>query len=153
MCTAFCQLQKINYTRMHPDQVRDIMVQARMHLNFVCSHYEEQIKGGRFFIHEHKLMAPYGGFDHNAQAIKIVTTLERHYAEFDGLNLTWDTLEGIAKHNGPVTGDVPHALADYNARHDLELHTHASAEALAASTRRGAAAVQRMHQCVRPRRR
>ena len=81
----------------------------------------------------HKLMAPYGGFDHNAQAIKIVTTLERHYAEFDGLNLTWDTLEGIAKHNGPVTGDVPHALADYNARHDLELHTHASAEAQVAA--------------------
>ena len=49
------------------------------------------------------LMAPYGGFDHNAQAIKIVTRLEAHYAEFDGLNLTWETLEGIAKHNGPVT--------------------------------------------------
>src|SRR5690606_40886737 len=64
------------------------------------------------------LMAPYGGFDHNAQAIKIVTSLERHYADFDGLNLTWETLEGIAKHNGPVTGDVPFALSDYNARHD-----------------------------------
>jgi dGTPase len=50
------------------------------------------------------LMAPYGGFDHNAQAIRIVTSLERHYADFDGLNLTWETLEGIAKHNGPVTG-------------------------------------------------
>jgi dGTPase len=49
-------------------------------------------------------MAPYGGFDHNAQAIRIVTHLERHYAEFDGLNLTWETLEGIAKHNGPVFG-------------------------------------------------
>ena len=79
------------------------------------------------------LMAPYGGFDHNAQAIRIVTALERHYAEFDGLNLTWDTLEGIAKHNGPVTGDLPYALADYNARHDLELHTHASAEAQVAA--------------------
>ncbi|NNE51256.1 MAG: dNTP triphosphohydrolase, partial [Sulfitobacter sp.] len=45
----------------------------------------------------HALMTPYGGFDHNAQAIKIVTSLERHYASFDGLNLTWDTLEGIAK--------------------------------------------------------
>ena len=54
-----------------------------------------------------ELMAPYGGFDHNAQAIKIVTSLERHYAEFDGLNLTWDTLEGLAKHNGPVVGDLP----------------------------------------------
>ena len=56
------------------------------------------------------LMAPYGGFDHNAQAIKIVTSLERHYAEFDGLNLTWETLEGIAKHNGPVLGALPHSL-------------------------------------------
>jgi dGTPase len=81
----------------------------------------------------HALMAPYGGFDHNAQAIRIVTSLERHYAEFDGLNLTWDTLEGIAKHNGPVTGDLPYALADYNALHDLELHTHASAEAQVAA--------------------
>ncbi|QIE44722.1 deoxyguanosinetriphosphate triphosphohydrolase [Pseudohalocynthiibacter aestuariivivens] len=85
----------------------------------------------------HALMAPYGGFDHNAQAIRIVTMLERHYAEFDGLNLTWDTLEGIAKHNGPViipTGsDLPYALAEYNARHDLELHTHASAEAQVAA--------------------
>ena len=81
----------------------------------------------------HALMAPYGGFDHNAQALRIVTSLERHYAEFDGLNLTWDTLEGIAKHNGPVTGDLPYALAEYNALHDLELHTHASAEAQVAA--------------------
>lgn len=79
------------------------------------------------------LMEPFGGFDHNAQAIRIVTSLERHYAEFDGLNLTWETLEGIAKHNGPVTGDIPYALAEYNARHDLELHTHASAEAQVAA--------------------
>jgi dGTPase len=79
------------------------------------------------------LMGPYGGFDHNAQAIRIVTALERHYAEWDGLNLTWETLEGIAKHNGPVTGAVPYALADYVARHDLELHTHASAEAQVAA--------------------
>ncbi|MEQ9258030.1 MAG: deoxyguanosinetriphosphate triphosphohydrolase [Roseovarius sp.] len=79
------------------------------------------------------LMAPYGGFDHNAQALRIVTSLERHYALFDGLNLTWETLEGIAKHNGPVTGDLPWALAEYNARHDLELHTHASAEAQVAA--------------------
>ena len=81
----------------------------------------------------HALMAPYGGFDHNAQAIKIVTSLERHYASFDGLNLTWDTLEGIAKHNGPVVGDLPYALAEYNRLHDLELHTHASAEAQVAA--------------------
>ncbi|WP_020040327.1 deoxyguanosinetriphosphate triphosphohydrolase [Salipiger mucosus] len=79
------------------------------------------------------LMAPYGGFDHNAQTLRIVTLLEKHYAEFDGLNLTWDTLEGIAKHNGPVTGEVPVALAEYNAQHDLELDTHASAEAQVAA--------------------
>jgi len=88
------------------------------------------------------LMQPYGGFDHNAQAIRIVTSLERHYAEWDGLNLTWETLEGIAKHNGPVapvpgegpvTVPIPYALEEYNARHDLELHTHASAEAQVAA--------------------
>jgi dGTPase len=79
------------------------------------------------------LMQPYGGFDHNAQAVRIVTNLERHYAEFDGLNLTWDTLEGIAKHNGPVMGELPWALEEYNARHDLELHSHASAEAQVAA--------------------
>jgi dGTPase len=52
---------------------------------------------------------------------------------FDGLNLTWETLEGLAKHNGPVTGPLPYALAEYNARHDLELGTHASAEAQVAA--------------------
>ncbi len=76
---------------------------------------------------------PYGGFDHNAQALKIVTSLERHYAEFDGLNLTWETLEAIAKHNGPVTGTLPFALEDYNKTYDLELDTFASAEAQAAA--------------------
>ena len=80
-----------------------------------------------------ELMAPYGGFDHNAQAIRIVTSLERHYAEWDGLNLTWETLEGIAKHNGPVPRPAPYALEDYNARHDLRLETHASAEAQVAA--------------------
>ncbi len=88
-----------------------------------------------------RLMAPYGGFDHNAQALRIVTSLERHYADYDGLNLTWETLEGIAKHNGPLVdsdgtprkGPLPYALAEYNARHKLELHTHASAEAQVAA--------------------
>lgn len=80
-----------------------------------------------------ELMAPYGGFDHNAQALRIVTSLERHYASFDGLNLTWESLEGIAKHNGPVTGDLPWALEEYGARHDLELDTYASAEAQVAA--------------------
>lgn len=80
-----------------------------------------------------ELMAPFGGFDHNAQALRIVTKLETHYADFDGLNLTWETLEGIAKHNGPVPAPHPYALAEYNARHDLELATHASAEAQVAA--------------------
>ncbi|MCE6961653.1 deoxyguanosinetriphosphate triphosphohydrolase [Cereibacter sphaeroides] len=80
-----------------------------------------------------KLMEPHGGFDHNAQAMRIVTRLERHYAEFDGLNLTWESLEGIAKHNGPVEGPLPYALAEANAQWDLELHTYASAEAQVAA--------------------
>ncbi|MES2914850.1 MAG: deoxyguanosinetriphosphate triphosphohydrolase [Pseudomonadota bacterium] len=99
-----------------------------------------------------RLMAPYGGFDHNAQALRIVTRLERHYADFDGLNLTWETLEGIAKHNGPVVrtspdrgpvigpnadekhdGSLPYALAEVNAQWDLGLDTHASAEAQVAA--------------------
>ena len=88
------------------------------------------------------LMAPYGGFDHNAQALRIVTRLERHYADFDGLNLTWESLEGIAKHNGPVTGahaddkhagPLPYALAAANAEWDLGLDTFASAEAQVAA--------------------
>ncbi|PJF10653.1 deoxyguanosinetriphosphate triphosphohydrolase [Pseudorhodobacter sp. MZDSW-24AT] len=89
-----------------------------------------------------ELMAPYGGFDHNAQALRIVTRLERHYADFDGLNLTWESLEGIAKHNGPVigpnadakhAGPLPYALAEVNGQWDLALHTHASAEAQVAA--------------------
>ncbi len=78
-------------------------------------------------------MQDYGGFDHNAQTLKIVTSLERHYAGFDGLNLTWETLEAIAKHNGPITGPLPLALAEYNELHDLELGTYASAEAQSAA--------------------
>lgn len=79
------------------------------------------------------LMAPYGGFDHNAQALRIVTRLEKHYADFDGLNLTWETLEGIAKHNGPVLPPYPYALKEVNAAFDLELDTHANAEAQVAA--------------------
>ncbi len=78
-------------------------------------------------------MRPFGGFDHNAQATKIVTLLERHYADFNGLNLTWETLEGLAKHNGPVLGKVPLALADFNSQYDLELGSFASAEAQVAA--------------------
>ena len=79
------------------------------------------------------LMQAYGGFDHNAQAVRIVTSLEQHYASFDGLNLTWETLEGIAKHNGPVLLPHPPALLEYNVQHDLELQTYASAEAQVAA--------------------
>ena len=83
-------------------------------------------------------MALHGGFDHNAQALRVVTALERHYAGFDGLNLSWETLEGIAKHNGPVLPappgqGLPWALAAYADRHDLALDSHAGAEAQVAA--------------------
>lgn len=79
-------------------------------------------------------MAGYGGFDHNAQTIYLLTELEARYAEFDGLNLSWETLEGIAKHNGPLvragtTATLPPILAAYNAKHDLWLDSFPSAEA------------------------
>ena len=80
-----------------------------------------------------ELMKLHGGFDHNSQALRIVTSLERHYAEFNGLNLTWETLEGIAKHNGPIAGELPWALSICNAKNNLELHTFASAEAQSAA--------------------
>jgi len=88
-----------------------------------------------------RILRHVGGFDHNAQALRIVTDLERRYAEFDGLNLTWETLEGLVKHNGPLmTRDgaptaryadhgVPKPILAYNRRHDLELWSQASAEA------------------------
>ena len=67
-------------------------------------------------------MAPFGGFDHNDQTLRVVTLLEQRYADFDGLNLTWETLEGLVKHNGPLTGRragknrLPKTIADYNRR-------------------------------------
>ncbi|MCY3877761.1 MAG: dNTP triphosphohydrolase [Rhodobacteraceae bacterium] len=79
------------------------------------------------------LMQDHGGFDHNSQAVRIVTQLERSYIEFDGLNLTWETLEGIAKHNGPIKGRVPEILLNYTDSHDLELTTWPSAEAQVAA--------------------
>ncbi len=87
----------------------------------------------------------FGGFDHNAQTLRIVTAIERRYPGFDGLNLTWETLEGIVKHNGPLTAldgepteryrerGVPFAIRDYTATHDLALWSHASAEAQVAA--------------------
>ena len=72
-------------------------------------------------------MKPFGGFDHNAQSLRVVTLLEARYAGFDGLNLTWETLEGLAKHNGPVRRPSPY-LADYDARHPLDLASYPAAE-------------------------
>ncbi len=92
-----------------------------------------------------KCMADHGGFDHNAQSLRIVTSLERRYAGFDGLNLTWETLEGLVKHNGPLllaTGEpvekyrktgLPHAILQFCTAHDLELDSFASAEAQVAA--------------------
>jgi dGTPase len=79
-------------------------------------------------------MKDYGGFDHNAQALSLVTRLEHRYAAFDGLNLTWETLEGLVKHNGPLTGgegDLPAAIAEFP--WDLELLSHAGPEAQVAA--------------------
>ncbi len=90
-----------------------------------------------------EVMARFGGFDHNAQSLRLVTKLEHRYAAFPGLNLTWDTLEGLAKHNGPLTKgpidpkkppkDLPYALREYLASHDLEVHTWPGAEAQVAA--------------------
>ena len=90
-------------------------------------------------------MAAHGGFDHNAQALRIVTRLERRYAGFDGLNLAWETLEGLVKHNGPLlTADgqptpryvahgIPAAILEYDALNPLDLWSQAGPEAQAAS--------------------
>ncbi len=85
-------------------------------------------------------MAPYGGFDHNEQTFRILTQLEHRYADFDGLNLTWETLEGIVKHNGPLKGPraadgicVPPSIAAYCREFDLELDGFAGAEAQVAA--------------------
>lgn len=90
-------------------------------------------------------LSDFRGFDHNAQALRVVTLLERRYPDFDGLNLTWETLEGIVKHNGPLTRSdgtpteryrktgVPQGIADFVQGYDLELSTFASAEAQVAA--------------------
>lgn len=82
-------------------------------------------------------MAPFDGFDHNAQTLRLLTKLERRHAGFDGLNLTWETLEGIVKHNGPLVGDgmkpLPAAITEYAAAHDLWLDSYASLEAQVAA--------------------
>jgi dGTPase len=78
------------------------------------------------------VMKPWGGFDHNAQALRVVTRLESRYAAFDGLNLTWETLEGLAKHNGPLAKPPPYVI-EYDARHKLDLTSYPSAEAQVAA--------------------
>lgn len=97
-----------------------------------------------------RAMADYGGFDHNAQTLRIVTELERRYADFDGLNLTWETLEGLVKHNGPLVdgrgrplapshgqhaapAELPWGIRDYARRQDLWLATWPSLEAQCAA--------------------
>jgi dGTPase len=88
-----------------------------------------------------ELMCDYGGFDHNAQSLRIVTRLERRYAEFDGLNLSWETLEGLVKHNGPLLdesgnplqGDVPAPILEYDAIQSLDLARFSSLEAQCAA--------------------
>ncbi|MBE7201407.1 MAG: deoxyguanosinetriphosphate triphosphohydrolase [Parafilimonas terrae] len=90
-------------------------------------------------------MAAHGGFDHNAQALRIVTRLERRYAGFDGLNLAWETLEGLVKHNGPLLDaegqptpryaerGIPAAILEYDALNPLDLWSQAGPEAQAAA--------------------
>ena len=98
-------------------------------------------------------MQPFGGFSHNDQTLRILTRLERHYAEFDGLNLTWETLEGLVKHNGPLTDregkplgryrehGVPETILHYARLHDLQLWSLPGVEAqLAAVDAMGAKA-------------
>ena len=85
-------------------------------------------------------MADYNGFDHNAQTLRLLTKLERRHAQFDGLNLTWETLEGVVKHNGPLIGDLstekeplPAAIIEYAQTHDLWLDSFPSLEAQVAA--------------------
>ena len=90
-------------------------------------------------------MAEFGGFDHNAQSVRVVTQLERRYPRFDGLNLTWESVEGLVKHNGPLTdaegrpmrryraAGIPPVVAEYSARADLWLWSFAGPEAQAAA--------------------
>jgi dGTPase len=92
-----------------------------------------------------KCLKAHGGFDHNAQALRVVTSLEHRYPEFDGLNLTWESLEGIVKHNGPLAerggapaghkgeGGIPVGICDFNQKFDLELWSYASLEAQVAA--------------------
>ena len=78
-------------------------------------------------------LQPLGGFSHNEQTFRILTKLEKNYARFDGLNLTWETLEGVVKHNGPVLAPLSPSLADFSKQYDLELSSFAGPEAQVAA--------------------
>jgi dGTPase len=90
-------------------------------------------------------LADFGGFDHNAQTLRVVTALERHYPTFDGLNLSWESLEGLVKHNGPLTDrsgrpvgryavrGIPETILEYVTLQDLQLWSYPSVEAQVAA--------------------
>lgn len=78
-------------------------------------------------------MENFGGFSHNAHSLKILTKIEHKYASYEGLNLTWEVLEGIVKHNGPIKTNTPKFITDFNAEYDLDLLKYSSAEAQLAS--------------------
>lgn len=78
-------------------------------------------------------MENYGGFSHNAHTLKILTKIEKRYAAYDGLNLTWEVLEGIVKHNGPIINNIPTYIKEYNLQNDLDLGHYSSSEAQVAS--------------------
>lgn len=84
------------------------------------------------------VMEPFGGFCHNEQSFRVLTQLEKRYLQFDGLNLTWETLEGVVKHNGPLLPEkpgesLPPSIAEFNVRYDLELHHFPGPEAQVAA--------------------
>lgn len=81
----------------------------------------------------HECMEEYEGFDHNAHALRLLTKLEKRYGAYDGLNLTWEVLEGIAKHNGPITENIPVAITEYNKENDLKLNEYSSLESQVAA--------------------
>lgn len=84
-------------------------------------------------VYLQKAMKDFGGFDHNDQSLRVLTTLERKYPHFNGLNLSWETLEGVVKHNGPVTGPLHIALQELRKTIDLPLANYASVEAQVAA--------------------
>ncbi|MEX2644325.1 MAG: deoxyguanosinetriphosphate triphosphohydrolase [Acetobacterales bacterium] len=80
-----------------------------------------------------RCLRPFGGFDHNAQTLRIVTVLEHRYADFQGLNLSWETLEGVVKHNGPIAGEAHWIIADYDRIQSLWLGSQPGPEAQVAA--------------------